>query len=69
MRPVSNIGANGLNTSTYMSAPKTCNNRRQIEIVYRHRVPRARPNRQIQLDEQPATTSENKKITLIYRLQ
>nr|GEZ10252.1 hypothetical protein [Tanacetum cinerariifolium] len=80
MRPVSNIGANGLNTSTseisilirpaphvhiqesaatittladdirllqdttYMSAPKTCNNRRQTKIKDRRRVPRARPN-------------------------
>ncbi|GJU97363.1 hypothetical protein Tco_1326634, partial [Tanacetum coccineum] len=51
-----------------VSAPNTCNNRRQTEIRDRLRVPRARPNRQLQLDEQP-TTSANKKITLVYGLQ
>ncbi|GJW35791.1 hypothetical protein Tco_0058711, partial [Tanacetum coccineum] len=52
-----------------VSAQNTCNNRRQTEIRDRYRVPRTRPNLQLQLDEQPATTSEIKKITLVYALQ
>nr|GEW96267.1 hypothetical protein [Tanacetum cinerariifolium] len=55
--------------TTYMSAPTTYNNRRQTEIRDRRQVPRVRPNHQLQLDEQPATSYENKMITLVYGLQ